>query len=52
MFIGDSQQHMPQKRYGLDVSDIAGAKSRSMIKPYKKGANFEKNIDPANFAIN
>jgi hypothetical protein len=51
MFIGDSQQHMPQKRNGLDVSDIDGAKSRSMIKPYKKGANFEKNIDPASFAV-
>ena len=51
MFIGDSQQHMPQKRNGLDVSDIEGAKSRSMIKPYKKGANFEKNIDPSSFAV-
>jgi hypothetical protein len=33
----------------LDISDIDGSKSKSRIKPYKKGSNFEKLVDPSTF---
>ena len=43
---------MTYQRKGLDTSDIQGAKASSKIKPYNKGQNFERDVNPANFVIN